>query len=198
MNIFYTNFDTPFGNSILASLEDKICWLSFRDDGQKFKTFISDYIDTVHSRLTKKDFNRFKDHYPPIARMLVSKDVSVIEDTSRFAEVLSLIKSYFKGKKIDFSSIELVYLEGTPFQQRVWSALRKIKYGEVKSYKDISIVAGNPGASRAVGNANGKNFIPLIIPCHRVIKADNSPGGYSGGLDIKKKLLELEGVTLNW
>ncbi|MEG1547965.1 MAG: methylated-DNA--[protein]-cysteine S-methyltransferase [Clostridia bacterium] len=81
---------------------------------------------------------------------------------------------------------------GTAFQMSVWEALCKIRYGDVASYKQIAESIGNPCAARAVGAANGKNPIPIIIPCHRIISADGSLGGFSGGLDIKRYLLELE------
>lgn len=83
-------------------------------------------------------------------------------------------------------------LIGSDFQKRVWGRLSKIPYGVTKSYKDIAKEIKNEKASRAVGTANGKNPICIIIPCHRVIAANGALGGYSGGLHIKKKLLALE------
>ena len=83
--------------------------------------------------------------------------------------------------------------EGTEFQRKVWNALLTIPYGETKSYKDIAVQIENPKGCRAVGMANNRNPIPIIIPCHRVIGANGSMVGYGGGLDIKVKLLELEG-----
>lgn len=82
--------------------------------------------------------------------------------------------------------------KGTEFQKKVWEELKKIPYGTTKSYKDIAIAIGNPNASRAVGNANNKNPIPIIIPCHRVIGANKKLIGYAGGLDKKQKLLDIE------
>lgn len=82
--------------------------------------------------------------------------------------------------------------EGTVFQKRVWNALLLIPYGETKSYKDIAALIDNPKGCRAVGMANNRNPIPIIIPCHRVIGVSGSLIGYGGGLDIKVKLLELE------
>ena len=86
--------------------------------------------------------------------------------------------------------------KGTPFQQKVWSCLYKIPYGEMRTYKDIAEQIGDKNACRAVGNANNKNPIPIFIPCHRVISSDSSIGGYSGGLDIKTKLLKIEGIVV--
>lgn len=194
--IYYTPFDSPFGAGIIGALEDKICWLSFKDDGNRFKKFIENYIDAYLSRLTGKDFARFKAKYPPAARLITSKNISIVKDETRFTEALDLIRGYFGGEKIDFSILDVIYLEGTSFQQRVWDSLRKIEYGKTISYKQLAGMAGNPNSFRAAGSANSKNLIPLIIPCHRVIKSDGSPGGYSAGLDIKEKLLEIENIRL--
>lgn len=84
-------------------------------------------------------------------------------------------------------------IEGTEFQKRVWNQLRKIPYGKTYSYKELANQIKNEKACRAVGTANGKNPLCIIIPCHRIIAADGTLGGYSGGLDLKIKLLELEG-----
>ena len=196
INFYYAKFDSPAGESIIASVSDQICWLSFNDDSSRFRTFIESYIDNVASSKIKRNFKRFKEHYPPFARMIVSKEVSIIEDKSKLLSALNMVQGYFDGKKEDFKSLKLVYLMGSPFQQRVWDELRNIPYGELKSYSDIAKNIGSAKAFRAVGSANGKNMIPLIIPCHRVIKADGSIGGYTGGLDIKRKLLEIENIKL--
>lgn len=97
---------------------------------------------------------------------------------------------YFSGQRTVFS-VPLAP-QGTPFQQLVWKALLRIPYGEVRSYGEIAAAIGRPGAARAVGGANHKNPVPILIPCHRVIGADGSLTGYGGGLSIKEKLLELE------
>lgn len=83
-------------------------------------------------------------------------------------------------------------LHGTPFQRTVWDQLRRIPYGETRSYGDLADALGNPGASRAVGLANGKNPIGIIVPCHRVVGANGSLTGYGGGLDRKQRLLDFE------
>ena len=103
------------------------------------------------------------------------------------------LSEYLAGRRKKFDiEIDFNRLPGTPFQKRVWKELTKIPYGTVISYKELARRVGRPRAFRAVGNANGKNPLPVIIPCHRVIKADGSLGGYSSGLHIKKKLLKLE------
>ncbi len=83
---------------------------------------------------------------------------------------------------------------GTPFQERVWAALRSIPVGSTWSYAELAAAVGSPGAVRAVGSANGANPVSLVVPCHRVVRSDGSLGGYGGGLDRKSWLLEHEGV----
>lgn len=90
-----------------------------------------------------------------------------------------------------------ISLHGTPFQQRVWAELQQIPYGQVISYSELARRIGNPGAARAVGHANHCNPVCILVPCHRVIGADGNMTGYGGGLDMKIKLLTLEGVLLS-
>lgn len=105
-------------------------------------------------------------------------------------EVKKQLDEYFQGKREIFD-IPLAP-EGTPFQLKVWESLKNIPYGETRSYKDIAIQIDNPKGYRAVGMANNKNPIPIIIPCHRVVGANGKLVGYAGGLDKKTFLLELE------
>jgi methylated-DNA-[protein]-cysteine S-methyltransferase len=111
-------------------------------------------------------------------------------DDIAFPEAVEQLKAYFAGERREFD-LELEPV-GTNFQRRVWEALLTIPYGETRSYGQIAEQIGSPGASRAVGLANGHNPIGIIIPCHRVIGANGSPTGYGGGLDRKRALLELE------
>jgi len=104
--------------------------------------------------------------------------------------VYEQICEYMAGRR---KSFDFPYeLKGTEFQKRVWEELCNIPYGETRTYKQIAEAVGNPKSSRAVGAANGKNPIWIVIPCHRVIGADGSLTGYAGGLELKKALLELE------
>jgi methylated-DNA-[protein]-cysteine S-methyltransferase len=103
------------------------------------------------------------------------------------------LSAYFAGAPTDFASLTLDP-RGTPFQLRVWQELRRIPWGQTISYGELARRVGNPKASRAVGQANAVNPIPLIVPCHRVIAADGSLGGYSSGLDRKRWLLDHEGA----
>ncbi|WP_294404762.1 methylated-DNA--[protein]-cysteine S-methyltransferase [uncultured Clostridium sp.] len=100
------------------------------------------------------------------------------------------LQEYFSGKRKSFD-LPLAP-KGTDFQKKVWKALQEIPYGSTCSYKDIAVKIGNKNSCRAVGNANNKNPIFIVIPCHRVIGANGSLVGYGGGLDLKKKLLDLE------
>ncbi len=100
------------------------------------------------------------------------------------------LSEYFRGQRRAFD-VPLAP-EGTAFQQRVWSQLRAIPYGETRGYGDLATLLGQPTASRAVGLANGRNPLSIIVPCHRVIGRDGSLTGYAGGLDAKRWLLALE------
>jgi methylated-DNA-[protein]-cysteine S-methyltransferase len=104
------------------------------------------------------------------------------------------LAEYFSGARETFE-VELAP-QGTPFQLSVWDALTTIPYGKTWSYAELARQIGKPGAARAVGQANGANPIPIVVPCHRVIAADGSIGGYSGGLGIKRKLLAVERAAL--
>jgi methylated-DNA-[protein]-cysteine S-methyltransferase len=112
------------------------------------------------------------------------------QDKSVFAETIRQLQSYFGGSLDTFDLI--LAPAGTPFQQRVWSELCKIPYGQTISYGELARRIENPKASRAVGLANGSNPLPIVIPCHRVIGSNGKLTGYGGGLPIKEKLLALE------
>lgn len=114
----------------------------------------------------------------------------IIKETPILAEGNKQLQEYFKGQRKEFK-LELNPC-GTEFMKKVWESLRKIPYGETRSYKDIAISIGHDKAYRAVGLANNRNPIAIIIPCHRVIGANGSLIGYGGGLHIKTFLLELE------
>jgi methylated-DNA-[protein]-cysteine S-methyltransferase len=107
-----------------------------------------------------------------------------------FADVKTQLEEYFAGARTTFD-IPLA-AEGAPFEREVWHALEEIPYGETVSYGEIARRVGQPTAARAVGTANGRNPIAVIVPCHRVIGADGSLTGYGGGLERKRLLLELE------
>jgi len=126
-------------------------------------------------------------HAPPA-------DPTLVRDEAPFAELIEQLERYFAGERVEFD-IPLS-LEGTPFQRRAWAALREIPYGETISYGEQAARLGSPGASRAVGLANGRNPIAIVVPCHRVIGADGRLTGYGGGLERKAWLLRHEAGTL--
>lgn len=106
------------------------------------------------------------------------------------AEATRQLDAYFAGKLREFDLPLLA--RGTPFQRTVWNALREIPYGETVSYADVARRVGRPSAVRAVGAANGRNPLAIVVPCHRVIGSDGSLTGYAGGLEMKRALLTLE------
>jgi len=106
------------------------------------------------------------------------------------------ILDYMKGSLKDMV-LEPVFLVGSKFEKKVWEAASRIPFGKTSSYREIAENCGMPRAYRAVGNAMGKNPVLILVPCHRIIKSDGSPGGFSAGPDLKKKLLSLEGVYTN-
>lgn len=111
-------------------------------------------------------------------------------DDRPFGEPTDQLAAYFAGELKEFT-LEL-HLDGTPFQRGVWQQLLRIPHGETRTYGELADALGNPGASRAVGLANGKNPIGIIVPCHRVVGADGSLTGYGGGLERKQRLLDFE------
>jgi len=117
-----------------------------------------------------------------------------VKDSPVIAQCARELDEYFSGTRKTFDVP--IMLKGTPFREKVWAQLEHIPFGETISYLELANRVGNPKASRAVGSANGKNSIWLIIPCHRVITSDGSLGGYAGGLWRKEWLLEHEGVKI--
>lgn len=107
-------------------------------------------------------------------------------------EYVRQLKEYFAGQRREFSF--RLDLRGTPFQVRCWQALLDIPYGETRTYADLARAVNCPQGYRAVGLANNRNPIAIVVPCHRVIASDGTLCGYGGGLDVKRKLLELEGA----
>jgi methylated-DNA-[protein]-cysteine S-methyltransferase len=132
---------------------------------------------------------------PPAGRGRAREDAggdARIRDPQPFAAVIAQLDEYFAGARRRFD-LPLAP-RGTPFQLKVWRELRKIPYGKTITYATLAHRAGNDAACRAVGAANGRNPLPIIVPCHRVIGADGSLTGFGGGLDAKRALLKLEGA----
>jgi len=166
-NIIATSvIQTPLGDMFAASTKKGICMLSFYENNHKN---------------IQKDLDKMKKTF----------DAQIIPAQNRFFECLQKeIDEYFQQKRKEFTiPLQLV---GTPFQQSVWNILQLIPYSETISYKDEAKLLKKPKAIRAVANANGRNPISIIIPCHRVIASGGKIGGYSSGIDKKIELLKLE------
>ncbi len=113
------------------------------------------------------------------------------DDAGDLREVVRQLDEYFAGTRRQFQLV--LDFRGTPFQLAVWQALARIPYGETWSYGKVAQALGRPKAVRAVGAANGRNPMPIVVPCHRVIGSNGTLTGYRGGLDLKKRLLHVEG-----
>jgi methylated-DNA-[protein]-cysteine S-methyltransferase len=121
-----------------------------------------------------------------------SRRVPGVQSPEALADYVRELEEYFAGQRHQFTFP--LDLRGTDFQLACWRALLAIPYGETRSYADIARAIGKPNAFRAVGMANNRNPIAIVVPCHRVIASDGTLCGYGGGLDVKRKLLELEGA----
>lgn len=162
-------------------------------------------------RATDRDSRRVIFDSPIGPLMVEATDTAVVHiqlpgpstpktDTARrpvglLADATTQLREYFAGRRRDFD-LPLA-LSGTPFQCAVWKALADIPYGTVISYGDLAAMVGRPRAFRAVGQANGANPIPIVLPCHRVVASGGRIGGYGGGLPMKRRLLALEGVDID-
>lgn len=159
-------FDTPIGCLLIVENGKAIIQLNF----------IKDNVDDERNQ--------------QIMNRDGSNDISFTKVTPLMEEAVKQLQEYFQGIRKNF---ELPLApKGTAFQQKVWKALQEVPYGETKSYKQVACMAGNEKASRAVGMANNRNPIPIIIPCHRIIGANGKLVGYAGGLEVKEYLLNLE------
>ncbi|QPJ63245.1 MAG: methylated-DNA--[protein]-cysteine S-methyltransferase [Candidatus Nitronauta litoralis] len=162
---YFTIFESPMGDLGLVSSEKGLCEVRTRiRNRNSFITYL-------------------KKSYPEIPQ----------ENPVKLETVIRQLEEYFAGKRQKFTC-KLDLNQGTDFQQKVWKALQSIPHGDTRSYAWIAEAIGQPKAVRAVGGANGKNPIPIIVPCHRIIRKDGSIGGYTGGLNKKRFLLELEGA----
>jgi AraC family transcriptional regulator of adaptative response/methylated-DNA-[protein]-cysteine methyltransferase len=159
--------ETPVGPLVAGATDEAVVLLEFPD-----RRMIEAQIDTLRRRF---DRPLVPGHSPLLDRLR------------------SQLDEYFAGRRHAFD-LPLAY-PGSPFQRRVWDALRRIPYGETRTYAGLAAELGVPGAARAVGRANGANRIAIVIPCHRVIAADGGLGGYGGGLWRKLRLLETEGAV---
>ena len=157
-----SSFPGPWGPMWLASTSNGLCGISLREGREALER------DLMGRR----------------------QGCSFREDPAAHESVVRQLAEYLQGSRRAFQA-ELD-LWGTAFQLEVWSLLRQIPYGETRSYKEIAANAHRPRAFRAVGQANGKNPVPILVPCHRVIQSDGGLGGFGSGLDVKRELLSLE------
>ena len=162
MTLIFDTFDTPLGQMTAVFSGDTLVHLDYSD---------------CPARIEKLLTRRFPDY-----EKAPLKNPQGIRD---------ILRAYFEGDRNAFKGLKL-QTGGTDFQQSVWRALQKIPHGQTLSYSELAEKVGRPRAVRAVGSANGKNPIAIIIPCHRVIARDGSLAGYAGGVDRKGQLLKLE------
>lgn len=164
MNIHYTHMDSPLGKITLYATDKGLCLLSF--EGGKPK-------------------GRKTDSF-----LIIKGENLINEENTHLSLVKKELKEYFSGERKEFTvPLDII---GTEFQKQVWDELLNIPYGETRSYMQQSLALGDAKKIRAVANANGKNKIAVIIPCHRVIGSDGSLTGFAGGVERKRWLLELE------
>lgn len=165
---------------------ESICYASHDTKlGRVFAAATTRGLTDVSIDSTKEAFlKRLKEKRP---------GTNLIEDQRRFLRFFNELDGYLRGKPSNFNiPLDLC---GTPFEISVWKALKRIPRGRTMSYREVAARLKRPEAARAVGNACGKNPVPIIIPCHRVIKGNGEMGGYTGGVKIKKTLLETEAAT---
>ncbi|MFB3887269.1 MAG: methylated-DNA--[protein]-cysteine S-methyltransferase [Thermodesulfobacteriota bacterium] len=164
-------------------MDDKVYYASFNSPFLK-KVFVA----STERGVCMVDFlTSEKSFLNQLARLLPGK---IVRADRKNKAVLSQLKRYLRGKLRRFDCP--LDFRGTPFERKVWRELARIPYGQTRSYKEIGQAIGHSKAFRAVGNANGKNPIPLIIPCHRVIESNGGLGGFGHGLKIKRQLLDFE------
>lgn len=125
---------------------------------------------------------------------MIKEHALCCEDAGPFADVIRELTEYLNGERAYFTTP--YSLEGSSFQLKVWKQTARIPHGSVKTYRDIALEIGHPKAVRAVGSAVGRNSIPIIIPCHRVIKTGGQAGQFGGGTELKKRLLTHEGIKV--
>ena len=130
-----------------------------------------------------------------VAKLLSAREIRLVKDRKTLGSLRRSLESYFQGKRVQFDA-KLDMRSATKFQKEVWAAVKKIPYGELRSYKEIAASCGGPSFARAVGAALRTNPFPIVIPCHRVIKSNHSLGGFASGLRWKRALILLEGGQL--
>ncbi|WP_088102780.1 methylated-DNA--[protein]-cysteine S-methyltransferase [Halalkalibacter urbisdiaboli] len=164
---FVDEMDSPLGTLTIVATDHGVCHIHFGS--------LQKCTATLKAKLKKQGMKG-----------------ELIRCNHTVTPVKQQLTEYFNGQRFSFDVP--IDLYGTAFQKKVWEALRKIGYGETRSYKQVAQEIGAPKAVRAIGGANNQNPIPIIIPCHRVIGSNGAMVGYGGGLDKKEQLLSLEGA----
>jgi methylated-DNA-[protein]-cysteine S-methyltransferase len=169
-DVAYAVVDTPIGKVVAANTKRGLACLSYADH---------------HGGV---------EHV--VERLSAGLSPRILEAPARLDEVRRELDEYFEGRRRDFDLKIDLSLITTPFSKRLLQATARIPYGEVRTYRDMATAAGNALAVRAAGNALGHNPIPIVVPCHRVLRSGGALGGYTGGLDRKVRLLATEGIEL--
>jgi methylated-DNA-[protein]-cysteine S-methyltransferase len=170
-DIAYAMVDTPVGQVLAANSKRGLACLSYVD----YHGGIDQVLEQLSAGLSPR----------------------ILEAPARLDEVRRELDDYFEGRRHGFDlPIDLALIK-TPFAKRLLQATARIPFGETRTYRDMATAAGNPLAVRAAGNALGHNPIPIVVPCHRVLRTGGGIGGYTGGLDRKVKLLATEGIELS-
>ena len=165
-NAFYFQYDSPFGKSVIVCTYKSMIYFSLRPGD----------LNDIHQELRRMGC-AIETGTPPLGEKIKHQ-----------------LDEYFQKKRKKFTIP--IEFKGTPFQNKVWETLRQVPLGRVITYGELARLSGYPHAARAVGSAMAHNRIPILIPCHRVVAANGRLGGFTGGLDIKKRLLAIEEVTL--
>lgn len=168
LKIKYCLLDTSWGEMFVAATREGLCYLSLNK------------IDLAALRQSS----------------LLRRGIDLVRDDESFSEFGKRLRDYLEGRKVSFPE-PLDLRATTPFQRMVWKQTATIPYGEVRSYSWLAEKVGQPRAARAVGRGLALNPLPILIPCHRVVRKNGKLGGFSAGLRLKKRLLELEGVQLS-
>jgi len=167
-DVAYALVDTPVGKVVAAQTKRGLATLSYEDG------HLDRLLEWLSAGLSPR----------------------ILEAPARLDEVRRELDEYFEGKRHEFDLKVDLSLIKTPFAKRLLQATARIPFGETRTYRDMATAAGNPLAVRAAGNALGHNPIPIVVPCHRVLRTGGAIGGYTGGLDRKIRLLATEGIEL--
>ncbi|HKM40067.1 MAG TPA: methylated-DNA--[protein]-cysteine S-methyltransferase [bacterium] len=167
--LMWARIDTMLGSGELVSTEQGLCYFAIYNGMDDVRNWISVYFPDAEG-------------------------LSLVPCHSYFTMATKQLNEYLDGKRQRFTLP--LDLKGTQFQKAVWEELLKVPYGQTISYGNLAIKSGYLGAARAVGSAMRVNPLPIFVPCHRVLRANGSIGNYGGGMDLKRRLLQLEGVAM--